>query len=193
MRKIFVGGVVSGSVSITVAKNNIEVFANSLQRFEKISEMTTVCKLRLTITVVIIKLINKSNRCIFLTINNPTISTKIKSDDVPTHQLADWPSVSAVMATAIATGLKICFFRIAIKYFDTMAITDAHIAIEKNCKSVGLDIGDIIKAKIMPVIYTDSVFVGALNPQAKIIFIARQTVIINNVENKIAKGLYGNI
>ena len=45
----------------------------------------------------------------------------------PIHQLADWPMANAVMTTAIAAGLKTCFFPIVRTYFDAIAKTITQI------------------------------------------------------------------
>ena len=183
------GGVVNGSVNITKAKNNNGVLTSNLQKLLMESDIPIKCEPSITIVATTKKLITRSDRSIFLVSKNPPIKTKGAIDMVPAHQLADWLSAKAVKATANAAGLKTCFFLIAKIYFDAIAHTEAHNARLKNCMSCGETIGVMIKTRMRAVIYTDSVFVGASNARAKIIFVIRQMVVIKNVEKRRAMGL----
>jgi hypothetical protein len=74
-----------------------------------------------------------ANRWTFLTMRRPPISTKGSIDAVPTHQLAVWLMVSAVRATAKATGLNTCLPFILRMYFEAMAHTPAHSRNHRSC------------------------------------------------------------
>lgn len=185
------GGVVKGSVSITKAKKKTGVLTRNIQKFGKnVLKFDTVEK-RVVTVATSRKLKTRSKRNIFLVNINPPTSTNGNIHSVPIHQLAEPLIAYAVRTTANAAGLKICFRLMAKIYFEAIAQTDAHAARLKKTISCGDDIGFMISTSIRAVIYADSTFVGALNAHAKMIFVNRQTVVINSTENKRANGLYG--
>jgi hypothetical protein len=94
------------------------------------------------------KLITRSALFIFRVIKMPAIKTKGAIYKFPTHQLAACPAKKAVMATEIATGLKICFFIMAKIYFEAIARPAAK---NKNKIWLGDFIGSIIRARIRAV------------------------------------------
>jgi len=64
----------------------------------------------------------RSKRWSFLiTSRPPTTTNAIIGRLPPIHQLADWFMAKAVMTTAIAAGLKICFLPMVKMYFDAIA------------------------------------------------------------------------
>ena len=111
-------------------------------------------------------------------------------DPVPIHQEADPLNPNAVSATAIATGLKICFLLIAKIYFEAIVRTAA----QKSKGRSEIDfIGERISAKINADMQTDSTFVGTLNTRAKILFVIQEMTIRNRTEMRREKGPYERI
>src|SRR3989338_5807849 len=143
-----VGGVVNGSFNITVARKNIGLLRNPF--------VTAEAKLPPFMTFNTTTPINadarnpntKSKRRIFRVTRNPPISTNGNMGIVPTHHSADALSANAVITTAIAAGLKRCFFCTAKIYFEAEASADAHPASERKLKSKNEPAGVIIRAKI---------------------------------------------
>src|SRR3989344_902816 len=159
MREIRVGGIVSGSVSITNArKKNEECWS--------VWVMAVSGVLPWAVTTIVTsdtseKARIRSKRRILRTMSNPPISTNGRSDIFPpTHQVADWSTTSAASATPNAAGLKICFLPMASTYFDAIAHTEARMRNQTPVISVG-ETGAIMIARISAVMYTDSTLVCA--------------------------------
>ena len=76
---------------------------------------------------------------------------------VPIHQLAVWFSVSAVSATANATGLKMCLRSIARIYLEAIAHSAAQPRNQRSCKPPS---GVMINARIRAEMYADSTLTG---------------------------------
>jgi hypothetical protein len=128
----------------------------------------------------------KSNLCVFLTINNPVIKTIGVIQSVATHQLADSPKNKLVNTTEIATGLKMCFCLTVHMYLVAIASMGANTASAKNSAVLSVLIGEMISAKISPVIYADSEFVGTLYTCANTLFMTKEIVTMHKVEKTIA-------
>src|SRR3989344_959774 len=162
MRIYLLGGVVSGSVSMTVEKNIRGVDATALHPSVKILPLCIKELPKVTIRLAIMAPRTKSKRWSLRVINNPPKRTNGSIEAVPIHQLADWSKIKAVITTAIAAGLKICFLPMAKTYFEAIAKTDAEEASIKKFKSAKESAGEIIKARIRAVMYVDSGLLGAL-------------------------------
>src|SRR5581483_12356806 len=91
------------------------------------------------------KLITIENRRVFRTMSTAPTATKGSIGALPTHQLAVWLMVSAVSATAKATGLKRCFPRMATMYLEAIDQTAAHV---KNHRSCVERAGSMIRARM---------------------------------------------
>src|SRR5579859_2276375 len=140
-----VGGVVSGSVRITPAKNKNGEYKTMLCIPATRSVRLIKLSASVTTTAVARKLNTKSLRRVFRTINRLPTSTNGSIGPLPTHQLAVWLTVSAVSATANATGLNRCLPLIARIYLDPIAQTAAQ---PRNHKSWNEVRGVMINARI---------------------------------------------
>ena len=109
---------------------------------------------------------------------------------VPIHQEAEPLNPNDVRTTAIATGLKICIFLIARMYLEAIVKTAAQ---NKKTTSLKLFAGLTMRAKISADIKKDSIFVGALKAQEKILLKTQHTTTTKTVEKIIESGLYGKI
>jgi len=112
---------------------------------------------------------------------------------VPTHHEAELLKTNEVITTAIAAGLKICFFPNAKIYFDAIAITDDHKASSKNAVSKANFGGEIMSARISAVMRNDSAFAGTLYIRAKNEFASQQMAVMRSEEKRIASELYGSM
>src|SRR5258708_9540270 len=104
---------------------------------------------------------------------------------VPRHQLAVPPIVNAVTTTAIAAGLKICFFRMARRYLEDIARIAAQ---PRNGRPPGDWAGSSINDKMRAVIKADSRLVGIFKTKAKMVFIAQQMTTRRMVESRSERG-----
>ena len=122
------------------------------------------------------------------TMNQIMITNAIMGTLPPIHQLADWPIANAVMMTAIAVGLKICFFPIARTYFDAIANIVVQIRRITNERSVGAP-GVMMSARMSAVIYADSTFGCALKICARMPFVTHAVKTKNTAVKRMAIGL----
>ena len=126
-----------------------------------------------------------SNLKIFLNKIIPKIIITGTMYILPIHQLAACPKKTPANKTAIAAGLNMCFFFIAKIYLEAFAKNADKKANHKKFKSNIACGGVIINTKISAVIYTDSIFTGALSILEKDIFVIHEKKVIYTTETMI--------
>ena len=140
------------------------------------------CVIKIEIINTLKNEITISNPIIFFNKRNPKIITMGTMYILPTHQLATCTDNSPAIRIPIATGLNICFFFIVKRYFEPIAIKDAKKANHKKLKSkIDLD-GVMTNDNIRAVIYTDSIFTGALNIFENNLFVAHENKVMYATE-----------
>ena len=120
MRGHHVAGAVSGSVSITNAKNSSgdePSVSLSAVRYCDGSEVA-----RIVTSATAMKVATRSNRRSLRTMRRPPTSTTGSNGRLPpTHHVAGWSRSSAVSATPSAAGLNRCFLPMARMNLDEIA------------------------------------------------------------------------
>src|SRR5258708_15258222 len=183
--KFLVGGAVSGSVNIIEAKKKSGDWRSNWVSSIESGFPWTRLKRQVLTSAAAQKSKTISSWRNFLAINHPPIRTTGNMLAVPIHQLAVPSIANAVMTTAIAAGLKRCFFRKARRYFEDIA----RIATQpRNCKSPGDWAGSSISAKMRAVITADSRLVGIFKTKAKMVFVAQQMTTRKMVESRSERG-----
>ena len=137
-------------------------------------------------------MITISNLLTFFVMKYPPIITKGSIYSVPTHHVADCSIVRAVMATANAAGLNICFLfmaKINFKAIDSIPDQIRKGSMLKYSPGCG---GLMMRASMSAVMNIDSTFACALNTRTNSSFVTHEIIISITAEYSNASGLYGN-